>query len=91
MWNPNENVILILSSINPDCLKYSSLGVLIFEEFVYTKTLLKKQASFASEDPYGNTGLNLAARRGNLDVIIVFLEFGMNVNQRGYRGWFWSY
>jgi ankyrin repeat protein len=69
-------------------LKASKLGMLICEDFVWLKTVLKAGASTQHLDPSGCSALHLAARRGNLKVVIALLENGMDINQKGHNGWY---
>lgn len=54
---------------------------------MWTKQLIDSGVSIVQFDTNGSTPLHLAARRGNLEQVIVLLQAGCDMNAKGENGW----
>lgn len=65
----------------------SQFGVVMSENCAWTKQLAAAGAPLDQKDICGSTSLHLAARRGDLDMVVLLLQCGMDINIRGANGW----
>jgi len=82
-----EIVHLLLPKMKPSVLQTNSFSLLLQQDVPITLALLKHSINLNQMDSNGNTPLHLAARLGNLDLVLIYLWLGFNVNQPGENGW----
>ncbi|KAI8603372.1 ankyrin repeat-containing domain protein [Dissophora ornata] len=77
----------ILQRLGPNSLASSSFGLLLQNDVMLTLSLIKSGTPVSQHDLHGCTPLHLAARRGHLEMVMVLLQLGGDVNSRGERQW----
>ena len=66
----------------------SSFALLLSESREWTKQLISAGVPLTQRDSSLSTCLHLAARRGDLDMVIMILHAGMDINIKGANGWY---
>ncbi|KAK3830711.1 MAG: ankyrin repeat-containing domain protein [Linnemannia gamsii] len=77
----------ILQRLGPHSLAKSSFGLLLQNDVMLTLSLIKSGTPVSQHDLHGCTPLHLAARRGHLEMVMVLLQLGGDMNSRGERQW----
>lgn len=72
---------------NQSLIASSSFGLLASDNCEWTKQLIAAGVPLSQKDSAGSTCLHLAARRGDMDMVIVILQGGIDINVKGCNGW----
>ncbi|KAF9331352.1 Ankyrin repeat domain-containing protein 46 [Podila minutissima] len=77
----------IMQRLGPNSLKTSSFGMLLQNDVMLTLSLVKSGCPASQYDVHGCTPLHLAARRGHMEMVMVLLQLGGEVDGQGERQW----
>ncbi|KAG0358146.1 Ankyrin repeat domain-containing protein 46 [Podila minutissima] len=77
----------IMQRLGPNSLKTSSFGMLLQNDVMLTLSLVKSGCPASQYDIHGCTPLHLAARRGHMEMVMVLLQLGGEVDGQGERQW----
>ncbi|KAG0039881.1 hypothetical protein BGZ82_006286 [Podila clonocystis] len=77
----------IMQRLGPNSLKTSSFGMLLQNDVMLTLSLVKSGCPASQYDIHGCTPLHLAARRGHMEMVMVLLQLGGDVDGQGERQW----
>ncbi|KAF9391069.1 hypothetical protein CPC16_004611 [Podila verticillata] len=77
----------IMQRLGPNSLKNSSFGMLLQNDVMLTLSLVKSGCPASQYDIHGCTPLHLAARRGHMEMVMVLLQLGGDVDGQGERQW----
>jgi len=66
---------------------YLDFSLLVQQDLELTISLLKHGSSLSQVDPYGSTPLHLAARRRQLDLVLIYIKFGADIHAKGEHNW----
>lgn len=77
----------IMQRLGPNSLKNSSFGMLLQNDVMLTLSLVRSGCPASQYDIHGCTPLHLAARRGHMEMVMVLLQLGGDVDGQGERQW----
>jgi ankyrin repeat protein len=65
----------------------SSFGLLTQRDIEFTAILVRAGVPLDQRDTDGSTALHLAARSGDLEMVIALVNLKLDVNSNGQNGW----
>ncbi|KAJ3416119.1 Ankyrin repeat domain-containing protein 42 [Chytridiales sp. JEL 0842] len=77
----------LLSRMDTKTCQNSSFGLLVQRDIEFTTLLIRAGVPIGQKDPDGSTALHLAARAGDLDMVIALVYFKHDVNAKGQNDW----
>lgn len=67
----------------------SQFGLLTADDHLWAKKLIDAGVKLSHTDAFGSNCLHLAARRGNLKLVMVLVRAGANPNSLGFNSWYY--